>query len=185
MNRTDRGRDGDSDDDASDADETDDADGDADPAAGRGRSDARLGTVAFALAVLVASVIPVSRVASGGGGGSGAGWPGIGAVGALPFEVGLTDPFHLVGYAVLTVLASRAIGRGRRGLLLAAAGAVAFGLGIELVQAPIPWRSFAWRDAAVNAVGAAIGSAALVAAGGIGSGDETDPDEASRTRRSQ
>ncbi|AZQ14553.1 hypothetical protein [Halorubrum sp. PV6] len=112
------------------------------------------GTVAFALALLVASVIPVSWVAGdGAAGGSGAG----------ALEIGLTDPFHLVGYAVLTVLASRALGRRRRGLLLAAAASVTLGFGVELVQAPIPWRSFAWRDAAVNGVGA-VGVVGLVRA---------------------
>nr|WP_144921434.1 hypothetical protein [Halorubrum salsamenti] len=146
------------------------------------RSGPRLGTAAFALAVLVASVIPVSWVAPGGGAEGASGGGGVGAAGlvdALPLDVGLTDPFHLVGYAILTVLASRAIGRGRRGLLLAAGAAVAFGFGIELVQAPIPWRSFAWRDAAVNAAGAAIGLVALAATNAIGAVD------ASRARRSQ
>jgi hypothetical protein len=114
----------------------------------------RRGAVAFALALLVASVIPVSWVAGDGA---------AGGTGAGALEIGLTDPFHLVGYAVLTVLASRALGRGRRGLLLAAAASVTFGLGIELVQAPIPWRSFAWRDAAVNGVGA-VGAVGFVRA---------------------
>ncbi|WP_394296539.1 hypothetical protein [Halorubrum halophilum] len=133
------------------------------------QSDSRLGTIAFALAVLIASVVPVSWVAPGGAEGAGGGGVGSGGgaaafVDALPFDIGFTDPFHLVGYAVLTVLASRAIGRGRLGLLLAAGAAVAFGFGIELLQAPIPWRSFAWRDAAVNAVGACLGIAVVLAA---------------------
>ena len=122
------------------------------------------GTVAFALALLVASVIPVSWVAGDGA---------AGGTGAGALEIGLTDPFHLVGYAVLTVLASRALGRRRRGLLLAAAASVTLGFGVELVQAPIPWRSFAWRDAAVNAVGAVIGAGIAVA---WGSGPEAASD---------
>jgi hypothetical protein len=133
------------------------------------RGDPRLGAVAFALTVLVASLIPVSWIAPGGGSGT-----GIGAGGPLPLGIGLTDPFHLVGYAILTVLASRAIGRGRLGLLLAVGVAVAFGFGIELVQAPIPWRSFAWRDAAVNAVGAAIGAVALAVIDALVAGDALD-----------
>ena len=112
-----------------------------------------LATGAFAVLVLASSVVPVPGSA-----------PTDGAdAGMVPTWIGLTDPFHLVGYAVLTVLASRGLGRGRRGLLLAAGAAVAFGFGIELVQAPIPWRSFAWRDAAVNAVGAGIGLIAVAA----------------------
>lgn len=154
------------------------------------RSDRWTGAAAFALAILVASLIPVSWVVPGGAGGGndagGAGGTGdtgggTGAeiIDALPFDVGLTDPFHLVGYAVLAVLASRATGRGRRGLLLAAGAAVAFGFGIELVQAPIPWRSFAWSDAAVNAMGAVVGLVAVVAV------DAVDAIAAVRDRRSR
>ena len=110
-------------------------------------------TGAFAALLLLSSVVPVPGSA-----------PPVGSgVGALPLDIGLTDPFHLLGYAVLTLLAGRAIGRGRGGLFVAAGAAVAVGFGIELVQAPIPWRSFAWRDAAVNAVGAVIGAGALAA----------------------
>ncbi|WP_206731775.1 hypothetical protein [Halorubrum amylolyticum] len=117
-----------------------------------------VGTVGFASLLLGASLIPVSWIAPADGSGSGS----AGTVGALPLDIGFTDPFHLVGYAVLALLASRAIGRGRRGLLLAAGAAVAFGFGIELLQAPIPWRSFGWDDAAVNAVGAAVGLGSVV-----------------------
>ena len=120
------------------------------------------GTAAFALALLVASMIPVSWMAGDGA---------VGGTGAGALEIGLTDPFHLVGYAVLTVFASRALGRRRRGLLLAAAASVAFGFGVELVQAPIPWRSFAWRDAAVNTLGA-VGAATLVRAGVVIRGEK-------------
>lgn len=127
--------------------------------------DLRLVTGAFAALVLLSSVVPVPGSAPANGGGAG----------VLPLDIGLTDPFHLVGYAVLTVLAGRAIGRGRRGLLLAAGAAVAFGVGVELVQAPIPWRSFAWRDAAVNAVGAGIGLAVLAAGAALGGAETTDP----------
>jgi len=151
----------------------------------RAESSAGRTAAGFALAVLVASTFPVSwavrvvdavglvvgavggRGAVGGGGAVDGGGTVGGGGGTLPVGVGLTDPFHLVGYAVLTALASRAIGRRRRGLLLAAGAAVAFGFGIELVQAPIPWRSFAWVDAAVNAVGAGIGAAAVVAADAV------------------
>ena len=86
----------------------------------------------------------------------------VGAVtGALPVEVGLTAPFHVLGYAALAALIVRATERERR-LVAVATGAVAataFGFGVELVQAPIPWRSFAWGDAALNAAGAVVGAA--------------------------
>lgn len=99
-----------------------------------------------ALCILVASLVPV---------------PSAGAVtsGALPAGIGLTTPFHLVGYAVLAALVARTTGGTRRGVLAAVATAAAFGLGVELVQAPVPWRSFAWADAGVNAVGAFVGAA--------------------------
>ena len=121
-----------------------------DRAVGPGRTRA----IAAALAVFVGSVVPVPAGSSGSGDGL------LDAVVAtLPAGVGLTDPFHFVGYAVVAALLVRIAPRGRRGVALAVAGAVAFGFGIELVQAPIPWRSFAWRDAGVNAVGAVVGAA--------------------------
>ena len=132
-------------------------------AAGRERARA----LGFALAVFVASVVPVPGSSGGGEGALG------GALDALPAGIGLTDPFHLVGYAVLAALLVPTTRRRRFGPLLAAAVAVAFGFGIELVQAPIPWRSFAWGDAAVNAVGAAVGAALAV---GLGRGPETRSD---------
>lgn len=80
-------------------------------------------------------------------------------VATLPAGVGLTEPFHFAGYALIAALLVPVAPRGRRGVALAVVGAAAFGFGIELVQAPIPWRSFAWRDAGVNAVGAVVGAA--------------------------
>lgn len=115
--------------------------------------------LAFALVVFAGSVVPVPASSGGGGGALG------GALDVLPAGIGLTDPFHLVGYAVLAALLVPATGGRRFGPLLAAAAAVSFGFGIELVQAPIPWRSFAWRDAAVNAGGAVIGAAIAVVRG--------------------
>jgi len=118
--------------------------------------DKRLGdwipAVAFAGVVFVASVVPIPGVGErppSGGDGNG--------TAALLESIGLTDPFHLIGYAILAVLVSQATGRHVRGLLVAAAVAVGFGFGIELVQAPIPWRGFAWRDVLLNAVGAGLG----------------------------
>lgn len=115
----------------------------------------RLDAVAFGLAVLIASVVPIPGTAGGS----------VGT--AFPLGVGLTDPFHLVGYAVLAALVVRARGPscGRLvAVIVAVAVAVAVGFGVELVQATIPWRSFAWRDAAINAAGAVIGGVAAVVA---------------------
>ncbi|WP_241996784.1 hypothetical protein [Halorubrum sp. SD626R] len=114
--------------------------------------------------VFVGSVVPVPAA---GASGSADGAVGVidGAVDivavALPAGVGLTAPFHLLGYAVLAALLVPGTAREPRAVAAVAAAAVAtaFGFGIELVQAPIPWRSFAWSDAALNAVGAAGGAA--------------------------
>lgn len=105
----------------------------------------------FAVLLVIASVVPIPSGVFAGGGSDG---------GAVPLSIGLTDPFHVVGYAVLAALATRLTGRTPRGLLLTVVGAVALGFGVELLQAQISWRTFAWRDVAVNAVGASIGAAA-------------------------
>jgi hypothetical protein len=108
---------------------------------------------AFAAVVFVASAVPVPSAASGAAGGGG-------LTGALPVEVGLTAPFHFVGYAALAALVARATGSERRAVAVAvgAVTATAFGLGVEFAQAPIPWRSFSLVDAAVNAAGAVVGA---------------------------
>ena len=110
-------------------------------------SDRWRGPAGFAVLLVVASVLPIPSSGTGGSGG-----------GEIPLGVGFTDPFHLVGYAVLAALMTRVTGRTRRGLFLAVVAAVAFGFGIELLQASIPWRTFAWRDVGVNAVGAVGGA---------------------------
>lgn len=117
----------------------------------------QIGTVAFALVVFLSSIVPVPSGASAGGSGNGV-CPLCSALG-----VGLTGPLHFVGYAVLVALLARAMERRRRGLLVALVVAVAFGFGIELVQSTIPWRSFAWKDVAVNAAGAIVGIGVSVA----------------------
>lgn len=110
---------------------------------GRGRRERWAPTVAVAVVVLAASLVPVPGDPSGTSG----------VVGA----VGLTTPFHVVGYAALAAVATRATGREYRGLLVAVALAAGFGFGVELLQATIAWRTFAWSDAAVNVAGAVIG----------------------------
>lgn len=108
---------------------------------------------AFAAVVFAASAVPVPSAASGAAGGGG-------LAGALPVEIGLTAPFHFVGYAALAALVARATGSERRAVAVAvgAVTATAFGLGVEFAQAPIPWRSFSLIDAAVNAAGAVVGA---------------------------
>lgn len=120
----------------------------------------------FAAVVFVASVLPVPSVPAVAEA-VGVVTPGGSTAGSgerIPFGLALTDPFHAVGYAVLAAVAARATGRGGRSLVLAAAAAVAVGFGIELVQSTIPWRTFAWGDAAVNALGAGAGVAAVAVA---------------------
>lgn len=113
----------------------------------------------FAVLLAVVSVVPVpSGVFGAGVGGSGT---GVGSL--VPAFVGLTDPFHLLGYAVLAALVARAAGRTYRDLFVTVVAATAFGFVIELVQAPIPWRTFAWRDVGLNGIGAAVGAAAAAA----------------------
>jgi hypothetical protein len=113
--------------------------------------------VVLAAVVFVASVVPVP-----GGGGEGSGI-GLAVLPPLGATIAPTDPFHLVGYAVLAALSARATGRDGRGLVVAASVAVAFGFGVEVVQTAVPWRTFAWRDSLVNAVGAAGGALAVAA----------------------
>ncbi|OYR48859.1 VanZ family protein [Halorubrum sp. Ea8] len=108
-------------------------------------------TGAFALVLFLSSVVPVP-------GGLAAGRDGSGVVSSLAaLGIGPTDPLHFVGYAVLAALLARTTGATRRGLVVSVGTAVAFGFGVELVQSTIPWRSFARRDVAVNALGAIAG----------------------------
>lgn len=121
--------------------------------------------VAVAAAVLLASLVPLP-----------------GGAPTDPGPVGLTEPFHLLGYGALAaalVGPLRAAIRDRIGFrsdtpaprrpstrTLAAVSAIlvatAFGFGVEVVQGQLPWRSFAVADALVNATGALIGAAVAV-----------------------
>ncbi|WP_439027510.1 VanZ family protein [Haloarchaeobius sp. DT45] len=106
--------------------------------------------LAWGGAVLLASVVePPGSVPDGGAASTGFGPFGLLALDKL---------FHAVGYAVLAVLAARA----RRPRTLAAGLAIVavvalFGFGVEVVQLPIPARSFDLADAAVNTLGATVG----------------------------
>ncbi len=105
--------------------------------------------VAVAVALFVASVVPVDA-----GGGSG--------------PVGADKIAHVVGYAVLTgalVVAFQVRHRTEESAAASAAvGAVAYGIGIELVQAGITYRAFSVADIAANGAGAIAAGIAWVAA---------------------
>ena len=64
---------------------------------------------------------------------------------------------HALGYALLAAWAAMLFAT-RRGLMLAAAGLVAWGVGIEGLQALVPWRSASLADVVANVVGVAVGS---------------------------
>ena len=102
--------------------------------------------IAFGVVVLVASVVPV---------------PGAASEPSAAAGLGVTAVFHVVGYAILAALLTRGTSPSLVGLVVAAGVATAFGFGIELLQAPIPWRSFAWPDVLLNAIGAVLGVTAV------------------------
>lgn len=104
----------------------------------------------YALAALVvgASVVPVSAV----------GVVESSVAGTSP--VSLTVGFHLGGYAALAVSLVRTRSSVRPDALVAVVAigvAVGFGFGVELLQTFVPWRRFAWTDAAANTLGACVG----------------------------
>ncbi|MCT9097885.1 VanZ family protein [Haloarchaeobius sp. HME9146] len=103
-----------------------------------------LPVLAWAGVVLVASVI--DPPGSGGGG----------TAGLLAFD----KVFHALGYATLAVLVARAVRpRVLRSGLLVVTGVALFGFGVEVVQWPLPFRTFSLADAAVNGLGAMVGVA--------------------------
>ncbi|WP_254545738.1 VanZ family protein [Halomarina pelagica] len=75
--------------------------------------------------------------------------------------VGFDKWLHALTYAAMALLVAYAlVARTPRSLALAGALAVAYGAGIEVVQAFLPLRAFDTADALANAVGAAIGAVA-------------------------
>lgn len=68
---------------------------------------------------------------------------------------------HLACYLVLGTLAVLAQ-RSRRNGLVAAMAMVVFGIGIEIVQGQLPWRSFEWADIAANLAGVVVGAGAVL-----------------------
>ncbi|MBI4340761.1 MAG: VanZ family protein [Candidatus Omnitrophica bacterium] len=98
----------------------------------------RIATAVYAVAVLAVSVIPVDpRLAPGH----------------------LDKALHLCEYLLLAWLLVKALRTStpRRIFLTAWGWATAYGAAIELLQAAIPWRSADLMDAALNAIGAALG----------------------------
>jgi VanZ family protein len=82
-----------------------------------------------------------------------------------PFGLAGADKWaHAAGYAVFAVAAAATLRRGTaRTAFVAAAGAAAFGAGIELLQWPLTTRTASVLDALANAVGASAGTAAWFA----------------------
>jgi len=120
---------------------------------GRARPRVRWTAVAIvAVGLLAASLLP-----------GGAGAPTTGPFGV----VGLDKWLHAVGYlglaATLAWALDRPVGGGSvRGAFVAAVGAVAYGVVLEVVQAPLSTRSASTGDAVADAVGAVLGAALAV-----------------------
>ncbi|CQR51026.1 MULTISPECIES: VanZ family protein [Haloferax] len=104
----------------------------------------------YAFVVLVASVVPTP--------------PGsLTPMGPLGL-VGLDKWVHAAGYAGLGFgFAAATRARGREEVAAAVVAAGAFGAGIEVVQAVLPYRSFGVADAGANLVGAVLGGVVWVA----------------------
>ncbi len=102
--------------------------------------------VTWAAAVLVASLVDP---------------PGTGPTPLGPFGlVGIDKYLHFFAYAGLAGLVGyAALARDARALLLAAAVGAGYGVGMELLQRPLPARSADPVDATVNAAGALAGVA--------------------------
>jgi len=113
-----------------------------------------LAVVVLAVVILVASVIPVPAAT-----------PRTDPTGS----VDTTTLLHIVGYVTLAAAGVIAVARegwpGRRqprrveiSAVASIVGLVAlFGVGTELLQATIPWRTFAVAEVGLNAASAAVG----------------------------
>jgi len=76
------------------------------------------------------------------------------------FGLGISVYLHFVAYGGLAgAIGYAALAADRRALLLAAGLSFAYGVGIELIQWPIAYRTASILDAGINAAGAAIGAA--------------------------
>jgi len=127
------------------------------PTADRRQRCRRLRRLRFALLaltglLLVGSVLPVPAAV-----------PPTGPTGTL----GATTLGHVVGYGTLAVVGVRyaqETGRERFAAVLAVVLAASLlGVGIEGIQATLPWRTASATDAAINAVSAGVGAGLAVA----------------------
>jgi VanZ family protein len=104
--------------------------------------------VRYALVALVAGVVLVASVVEPSGGARTLGPFGL---------VGADKWSHALAYAGLTAALTYASIKGGRGRLALAVGvAVVFGIAIELVQWPIPYRTASVADALADALGACL-----------------------------
>ena len=118
-----------------------------------------VGVATLAVVILVASVVPVPDATPQTG-------PTMG--------VGTTTLLHIAGYATLVAGGVIAVARdgwpgrrrSRRVGIRAVADVIAlvalFGVGTELLQALIPWRTFAVAEIGLNATSAAVGGLAAM-----------------------
>jgi hypothetical protein len=109
----------------------------------------RRGWLAWAPVILIVSVVPVGWIF---GLTPHATWSISGELGHF-FEFGL--------FSVLVALARERAVAGSAGLLVGAAAGAGYGLAIELIQWPIPYRSADPRDFAVDVVGVTCALALL------------------------
>ncbi len=110
---------------------------------------ARYGWLAWAPVILFVSVVPPGWIF---GFTPHATW-------SLSAELGHFFEFAL--FAVLVALARERAAPGSTGLMVGAAAAIGYGLAIELIQWPIPYRSADARDFAVDVFGVACALAVL------------------------
>jgi len=109
-------------------------------------------SVRWAAVVLVAGTVlyaSVTRPATGG--------RVLGPLGVL----GLDKYLHALAYAALAGLLAYALADApvERVAVVVFVAAVGFGVGIELVQSTLPYRTFSLRDVGANAVGATLAAA--------------------------
>lgn len=104
--------------------------------------------VRYGVVVVVAAYILVASAVE----------PGTTSASLGPFGlVGMDKWFHAVAYAILTATLAYAAASGNpKNLAVVACLAVAFGIGVELVQWPIPYRTASAADVLADAVGACL-----------------------------
>ncbi|ELZ94776.1 VanZ like family protein [Haloferax mucosum ATCC BAA-1512] len=104
----------------------------------------RLAVVAYAVVILVASVSSTP--------------PGSLSPSGVLGLVGLDKWLHALGYAGFAFgLAFAVRGGDRHEIWVAIAGASVYGIGIEVVQAGLPYRAFSVADMGANVLGAVVG----------------------------